>query len=171
MGRQWKREPLKDKSALRKPRSNNGQSYHCAGKEKRKTEHQKLKLHPHVTIRNNCTQVINDEERNAIFSDHWQHGDLMKQQPFIVEKVKMYGEGNRHSVTQKNSLNGRIVCKTMFLNTLSISEKTVHTAFQKTDENWIVGKDMRKGGNRKLSDEVKEEMSCKKFSNYGKSLS
>ena len=59
----------------------------------------------------------------------------------------------------------------MFLNTLSISEKTVCTAFQKTGENWIVGKDMRKGGNRKLSDEVKEEVSCKKFSNYGKSLS
>ena len=48
----------------------------------------------------------------------------------------------------------------MFLNTLSISEKTVRTALQNKDENGIVCEDMRKEGNRKLSDEVKEELKC-----------
>ena len=116
--------------------------------------------------RNNCTQVIIDEKRNAVFSDCWQYGDLTKQQQFIVENVTSLpkkgkrGEGKRHSFTYKYSLNGKIVCKTMFLNTLSISEKTVLTALQKRDENGIVGEDMRKGGNRKLSDEVKEEVKC-----------
>ena len=52
-----------------------------------------------------------------------------------LPKKKKRGEGERRSFTYKYSLNGKNVCKTMFLNTLSISEKTVRTAFQKTGEN------------------------------------
>ena len=135
------------------------------GKEKNKVPERQIKSACH-NCRDKCIQLISNEERNAIFSDYWQYGDLTKQQQFFVENVtslpkkKKRGEGERRSFTYKYSLNGKNVCKTMFLNTLSILEKTVHTALQKRNKNGIVGEDMRKGGNRKLSDEIKEKMKC-----------
>lgn len=45
----------------------------------------------------------------------------------------------------------------MFLNTLSIS---LYAHLYKRDENGIAGEDIRKGGNKKLSEEVKEEVKC-----------
>ena len=104
-GRKQKRELLKDKSAVRKARRNRGQSYNF------------LQIKSTCdNCRNNSTQVISNEERNAIFSNYWQYGDLTKQQHFIVENItslpkkRKRGEGERCSFTYKYSLNGKIVC-------------------------------------------------------------
>ena len=147
-GRKQKREPLKDKSAVRKARCSRGQSYSLLckkGKEKNRMPKRQIKS-TCGNCRNNCTQVISNEEKNAIFSDYWQHGDLTKQSQFIVENVtslpkkRKRREGQRRSFTYKCSLNRNIVCKTMFLNTLSTLEKTVRTALLKRDENGILVK-------------------------------
>ena len=92
-GRKQKRELLKDKSAVRKARRNRGQSYSPLRKKGKENRMPKRQIKSTCdNCRNNSTQVISDEERNAIFSNYWQYGDLTKQQHFIVvlSKVKMY---------------------------------------------------------------------------------
>ena len=76
--RKQKKEPLKDKSSVRKARCNRGRSYGplCKkGKDKNRMPRRQIKS-TCGNCRNNCTQVINDEEGNTIFSDYWQYGDL-----------------------------------------------------------------------------------------------
>lgn len=115
-----------------------------------------LKLPCGSTCRQKCFQKFTPQQREHIFNEFWKL-DYAKQCAFIVEYVKVYD----HSTIDQDHFNttnyesrrkksfkyflplydsdiGRLshsvcVCKTMFLNTLSIVDRVVYTAFSKNN--------------------------------------
>lgn len=104
------------------------------------------------TCRYKCVDKITHEQRLDCFSRFWSLGTKEKQWAFVVKftlKVKKYrclnsNQPNMRKFTYKYNLPIRStsdnstkniipVCKTMFLNTLSVSERIVQTAFKKFD--------------------------------------
>ncbi|CAH2085724.1 unnamed protein product [Euphydryas editha] len=106
---------------------------------------------PCSTCRLKCFQMFTSQQREDIFNEFWKLDDYTKQCDFITKFVKVY---NPKYVSQDTSSTtnfeskrkkynkyflpftdpGReiprnvLVCKTMFLNTLSIGERAVHMA-------------------------------------------
>lgn len=109
-----------------------------------------------------CVDKITHEQRLDCFTKFWSLGNKEKQWAFVVKftlKVKKHrclntDQPNLRKFTYKYNLpipstsdtsasDVVAVCKTMFLNTLAISERTVQTAFQKFDGVSDVGVDRR----------------------------
>lgn len=99
---------------------------------------------------------FDEESRQIIFEDYWSQGDIQRQREFVarhVEKTetlrKTAGVNSRRKLTFKYylTLNGvRVnVCRYLFLNTLSITERVLRTAVQKVSESGVVIKDKRGG--------------------------
>ncbi|XP_064072414.1 uncharacterized protein LOC113393037 isoform X1 [Vanessa tameamea] len=130
-----------------------------------------------ATCRLRCSEKINAQEREHILKWFWQLGDHSKQWDYIASHTELIDTGypftskavSRRKKTIKyflvltnsssNSMPLKVpVCKTMFLNTLSIGERTVQTAIAK----WSLGGGSispdRRGGRRviQINDDVKQ---------------
>ncbi|CAG9782066.1 unnamed protein product [Diatraea saccharalis] len=124
---------------------NSGQSY---------TGVRSKKVYPSKSIRDSCNckkkccEKFNEESRKAIFESYWRIGDHEGQWQYIlryiivnnIKRMQIERKANRlQTITYFLPLNGskEQVCKSFFLNTLSISERSVYTAIEKSknDEN------------------------------------
>lgn len=102
-----------------------------------------------------CRDKLNEESRQLIFDGFWKLGDHTRQWDFLVRCVKQL-EKKQTTVKNANSRralsreynftmdnNSIKICKTMFLNTLGISETFVTTALSKIGTGGIVDMDRR----------------------------
>lgn len=99
--------------------------------------------------RNKCGEKITESDRLECFTRFWNLGNKEKQWLFILKYVLkerkkrcLNSSSNRRQYTYKYSLPLKsqstdlectrvAICKTLFLNTLAVGERTVKTAFQK----------------------------------------
>lgn len=101
------------------------------------------------TCKLKCFQKLDEDTRSEIFNKFWEIGDHSKQYDFIsnhvvkINKKRTITEGeSRRSFTyiyhlpciQNNQNSKLIVCKQMFLNTLSCGPKMIRTAVSKSSE-------------------------------------
>ena len=106
-----------------------------------------------------CHSKIPADARLAVFHDFWQIGDVQRQRDFLGQHCKrsnkIHGskEGRRSkTITYTLTVNDQVVpvCKTFFLHTLNVSDKTVTTALNKLSASGTVCWDKRgKHMNRK----------------------
>ena len=148
-GRKRSRNPEESRNNKKKKLRNRGLSYspvQIKGKpRKERVGHRLMKDGCANTCRLKCCTKVKGEERQKLFDEFWERGDLIKQRQYVavnvVKNIKNRSR-QRNQDTVKNrmhslvyTLNGIQVCKTMFLNTYSVSEKFVRNALAKTDEN------------------------------------
>ncbi|XP_046967228.1 broad-complex core protein isoforms 1/2/3/4/5-like isoform X1 [Vanessa cardui] len=175
IGRKRQRRPDGWKDVKRKYLKNLGKEYLSRNGVLRDAK--SLKDPCPATCRLRCSEKINAQEREHILKSFWQLGDHSSQWDYIVRHTETIDI--RHPSTSKdvsrrkktikyflvltnvssNSTPLKVpVCKTMFLNTLSIGERTVHTALAK----WSLGSGSispdRRGGRRvvQINDDVKQ---------------
>nr|XP_049693219.1 uncharacterized protein LOC126053877 [Helicoverpa armigera] len=119
-----------------------------------------------VTCRLKCFQKFDAQQRERIFSSFWKIGDHSRQWDYIVNHTEVVDTkypsttklGSRRKKTVKYWLpviesdsdlpNKVFVCKTMFLNTLSVGERTVQTALAKWRSSGGSISPDRRGGTR-----------------------
>lgn len=103
-----------------------------------------------------CT-LLTEDERQIIMADFYATGSLQLQREYIVRHVKT--ENIKHKTTKQETsrrLKSNIyylpkegknisVCKIMFLNTLSISEKTMRTSLAKVQNSGVIETEKRGG--------------------------
>ncbi|KAL0894337.1 hypothetical protein ABMA27_012963 [Loxostege sticticalis] len=106
-----------------------------------------------ATCRLKCFQKFTEQDRNQIFLSFWQLGDHSRHWDYIANHTQVaetrYPSTSRAVSRRKKTVKYNlplsrdtdvpreiIVCKTMFLNTLSIGERTVQTALSK----WFSGR-------------------------------
>ena len=84
---------------------------------------------------------MKEDERKEIFDTFWSYGDLIKCRQAICNTIEVKAKERSRGSGTKNrqssivyKLNGKRVCKTMFLNTYSISERFVRTCVDKLDD-------------------------------------
>ena len=131
----WKRNVLKR-------RRNQGLEYKTEKGELKRARIIKAGCGP--TCRYKCHELFSDSDRQKIFHWFWNLSDINKQRNFIakfaVQQIKKQGSSLRrkHSVSysfptpgQTTGLCSRKVCKTFFLDTLSVSERYVTTTHSK----------------------------------------
>ncbi|CAG9769959.1 unnamed protein product [Ceutorhynchus assimilis] len=111
---------------------------------------------------------ISDFQRQKIFNAFYVTKSLQQQREFIIRHVQIKAikrkrtdkEVSRRSKTFEYHLpksdGMSVVCKTMFLNTLGISEKTMRTALSKRTEEGIVEPDRRGGRHEMQADEKRK---------------
>lgn len=101
--------------------------------------------------------LFSDEDRTKIFDSFYQIGNLTRQRDFIVRHViskettyktskkehSRRQRTNQYFLSLKNSRH--LVCKTFFVNTLSISERFMRTALEKVNENGLLEEEKRGG--------------------------
>ncbi|XP_063893805.1 protein tramtrack, alpha isoform isoform X4 [Helicoverpa armigera] len=119
-----------------------------------------------VTCRLKCFQKFDAQQRERIFSSFWKIGDHRRQWDYIVNHTEEVDTkypsttklGSRRKKSVKYYLpviqsdsdlpNKVFVCKTMFLNTLSVGERTVQTALAKWRSSGGSVSPDRRGGTR-----------------------
>nr|CAH7721344.1 unnamed protein product [Callosobruchus chinensis] len=110
---------------------------------------------------------IDEEQRKKLFSDYYNLADLTRQRNFLIHHVtkenvkrKTVSTKSRRTCTLRYFFtvgNNRLpVCKTFFLNTLGISERSVQTALHKTSEVGMLEKEKR-GGRQRCQKVLNEE--------------
>ena len=167
------RDPLNDKNAIRKRKRNRGENYSPdskKGTKKARVHRRAIKPPCAATCCKKCATRFDEETRVELFNSLWEYADLSKQHQFIVANVieeetrrtRVNEGGNRDKRKRSlfHSFNGVSVCKTMFLNTLSISKKMVRTAIEMKDKHGaFVKPDSRgKAGNRKFAEDVIDDV-------------
>lgn len=131
-----------------------------------------------VTCRLKCFQKFDAQQRERIFNSFWRIGDHCRQWDYIVNHTEV-GDTKYPSTTKlvsrrKKSIkyclpliesnsdipNKVFVCKTMFLNTLSVGERTVQTALAKWSSGGGSVSPDRRGGTRTIviDDEIKQDV-------------
>lgn len=128
------------------------------------------------TCRLKCFQKFDELQRERIFSSFWKIGDHCRQWDYIVNHTEVGDtkypstinvESRRKRtvkyclplIESKSDLPNKVfVCKTMFLNTLSIGERTVQTALAKWRSGGGSVSPDRRGGTRTIvmDDEIKQ---------------
>lgn len=119
-----------------------------------------------------CSENIEETEREYIFKCYWELGSHERQWDFISKfvsshepkRIKAKGPNRsrimKYTLPTSNDSKSVAVCRTMFLNTLSISEKPVRTLFDKqssVNENVHKVTDLRgrhRNRPKKLSDNI-----------------
>lgn len=121
-----------------------------------------------------CSERITNEQRHKIFHNYWNLGDVTLQRKFIVccmemikPKYRKPKEGSQRSLNfaykfHLDECEEPIrVCKTMFLNTIDVSDMTLRTAYKKfspesgTLETDLRGRHPRKNIDKDTDDEQK----------------
>lgn len=137
---------------------------------------------PCKNCRKKCAEKLSEEDRRNIFTNFWELGDINRQRDFISKFVATE-EKKRHRQRKKTKINvdensgqgkrnytfnyylpskgkSSSVCKTFFLNTLSISGQMVRTVVSKLTMSGVVIAD-RRGRARKnsaLDESVKDSV-------------
>ncbi|XP_028163360.1 uncharacterized protein LOC114354942 [Ostrinia furnacalis] len=92
-----------------------------------------------------CKEKITELQRQIIFQDYWDFGDLERQREYIkrhISEIKPRYSYKVHNSNRGNNFacyfsvgNKKIrVCKTFFKATLDISDRTIRTVIQKTTD-------------------------------------
>lgn len=140
----------------RKRLTNEGKTY-CS---KRGHIVQEKTMREACRCRYKCSDKVSEDTRKDIFKKFWALGDRAKQWLHIANYTKQ--EHKKRTYFARTEIHKRIytykyflpkyeeqfhtkidVCKTMFLNTLGITERMTRTAWQKYDGTTTVEKDMR----------------------------
>lgn len=142
-------------------------------------EARKMKASCNCRIR--CNETFNEEMRLQLFSNFWGIGSHIKQWEFISKyvfqkKKKTCTNFENETVRRLHTMHYHLpinsndnetvlkkVCKTMFLNTFSISKEFVYTALQKYHEcphfdDFIDGRGRHKNHNRVITEEMKQSV-------------
>lgn len=135
---------------------------------------------PCQNCRSKCNEKILEDERKLIFTSFWSLADINRQRDFISKFVtaaekqrcrkrpKSEDEGEAGSSRRKTTYTYSLlrdgkaipVCKTFFINTLSISGQMIQTVFAKIGSSGVVLEDRRGKAckNSKLDDSVKDSV-------------
>ena len=168
-GRKRKRNDQASLIAQRKVCCNRGLSYSPrkkAGVRRPRKSKREIKPPCPVTCKYKCTRDVKEDERKEIFDTFWSYGDLIKCRQAICNTIEVKAKERSRGSGTKNrqssifyKLNGKRVCKTMFLNTYSIRERFVRTCVDKLDDAGVQEDDnMGKSGNHSYSAEAIEEV-------------
>jgi len=166
-----KKSPALWKCNVRKRLRNSGQSYtdRCGAQKSRKVMKPGcgLKCHKH------CHQLISLDDREWLFHDFWQLGNLSDQREYLVrhvirKPVKSKSKNSpNHNHVKKFSFHYSFVvknttisvCKIFFLHTLAISQQMVHTTCNKLADNGHLQTEKRcSPSTRKLSSELRNDI-------------
>ena len=157
-GRKRLRDEHNKISAIRKRRRDRGESYSL--KKHKRTDvtrkpARKLKEACHIGCRNKCSTLITEEERQEVFNTYWKIGNVEGQWQYIHNHISVEasvearirlqrdnGPSSKRNNTRVFTLNVIKVCKVMFLNTLSITDKVMCTALEKCKKGFTE-RDMR----------------------------
>lgn len=139
-----------DKDKLRKHLKNLGKSF--VNKKGKMIPAKQMKS-PCICLRK-CFDTFTEEKRLEIFRKYWTLGDKHKQWQFLIKYTKK--EPTKRSLTAGsfrkhtfiyflplNNTESKLVCQTMFLNTLSTCFNSVATAWKKYDGNRTIDIDKR----------------------------
>ncbi|KAI8420441.1 hypothetical protein MSG28_008931 [Choristoneura fumiferana] len=136
---EWQR----NKSKLLK---NSGKAYISMAKSKKNIEEKKMRPACLDQCKFKCNVEFTNEQRLNIFQRYWDMADLECQRQFIRNNMSKVETKYRYTRVGSNRINmnnayylplneQRIrVCKLFFMNTLSISDKTIRTVVQKTSK-------------------------------------
>lgn len=135
----WKRNIIKK---LR----NTGKAYETHTLNKKIRERREMKAACGEKCKFHCPSNFNEEERQKVFSDYWELGQIEKQREYIkqcmtiIEPTYRYvrvggtretrGNNNAYYFTNNNNQKVR-VCKLFFINTLDINDRTIRTVHEK----------------------------------------
>jgi hypothetical protein len=116
-----------------------------------------------------CSQNVSDDQRNGIFQNFWQSGDLMAQRNFVSKHLEtssiLQTKRNKRTKSKKRQLSNKFflpiktdrvrVCKVFFVNTLAISNRWIRTVNTKERDGFLE-EDFRgkHGQQRKLDPEI-----------------
>ena len=146
-GRKRKRDPANWQRNIAKRRCNSGESY--INKKGIQKPARRMKHACGYNCRFKCQSKYPNEIREEIFHSFWKLADIDKQRQFILQytekkqkKKTKLGQTNRRKSSiswflpnpnyQSHCDNIKVkVCKTLFLNTLGISDKMVTTVYKK----------------------------------------
>ncbi|KAJ0177658.1 hypothetical protein K1T71_006531 [Dendrolimus kikuchii] len=141
--------------------------------------HEKKEMKAACKCPRKCSEKIKETARYQTFKNFWDLGDHTRQWDFItkyvskLEKKRVVTENSQRKCTLRYSIpvsegssNIEIVyiCKTMFLNTLSISYNFVKTALDKLDQGFGVVAEDRRG--KHTNHPVKIPQTAKESSHY-----
>lgn len=118
------------------------------------------------TCRRKCHLNLSTDERQDIFNKYWLIGNVEKQWQFISNNVteeqkkrthlRSGNKSSRREISRQFFFNAKHVCKTMFLDSLGITDKVMRTALSKT-KNGFTQSDWRgTTKNRKYGENVIE---------------
>lgn len=177
-GRKRNRHVENWQTAKRKRLCNMGQEYIS----KNGTIKEARKIKSSCSCRIRCGETFGEDIRLKLFSDFWNTGSHVKQWEIISKYV--YQKNKKSSTNLENENVRRVhtlhyhlplktksdneitlkkVCKTMFLNTFSISKDFVYTALQKSTEyddfSYLTdGRGRHKNHNKVITDEMKKSV-------------
>lgn len=150
---------------------NSGQAYVSISKTKKQISERKLGPPCSEKCRLLCSQKINLENRENIFSGYWGLADIQKQREFIVRHTERIKPKYRYSCTENyRSMNSAFyfnvdgnrirVCKTFFKATLNINDRPIRTALKKTNgEGFIIDDKRGKHGKQpQVNPEIKDSV-------------
>jgi len=110
-------------------------------------------LGPPCKCKLKCYDKISTDLRTIVFTEHWGLGDHVRQWDFIARCVKIQEKkvattaNSRRALSREYYLpinNVKIkVCKAMFLNTISVSEKVIGTVSKKLNMSPVIEHDQR----------------------------
>lgn len=138
----------------RKLKKNSGEEF--VNKKGKVVESKQLKDPCTDKCRLKCTQKMSYEDRKRVFKYFWLLGEKKKHWEFVIKNTKKILKRRQTTeVTKHNRQNTYQyflpdaekkpvkVCKTMFLNTIALSERVVSTAWKKFDGNTVIEDDKR----------------------------
>ena len=113
-----------------------------------------------TNCRMNCTTHFTEEQRRETFSCFWELGSLPDRRQFIVNNINVKekkrnrkrdnveGARKERNSTQIYTLQTINICKTMFLNTLAVSEKFMRNAIEKGGNDTSIVEKERRGSTK-----------------------
>lgn len=154
---------------MNKRLKNTGQSYiSSTGKE---VQERHIKEPSSDKCKHQCSEKIPKDDRERIFKQFWEIGDVNKQREYIVRHTKSvfpkyaYKKVNRTRDRSENKayhfqINDKFIreCRLFFLNTLDIGDTMLRNALNKTNSEGFIDSDRRgKHGNQaKLDTDMKQ---------------
>ena len=135
-----------------------------------------------MTCRKKCQTLTSQGRRHEIFQSYWKIGNAQGQWQFInsnitiIEKSSTWTTVSPKKSSRQNSwvfrLDGKEICKVMFLNTLAITDRVMQRAIDKSKNGHTEKDNSGKTGNRTYPETVLESVKnhIKKSSSDGISV-
>lgn len=144
---------------VRKKLRNSGQSY--VNNKKKTMPARKMRPPCNAKCRLKCTTKISYDIRKQIHTNFWKLSDLSKQRSYIVGHTAKIARSHHSKQLKSQNLayimtDEKIkVCKTMFINTLGISDRYVYSSWSMYNESGLEFRENRgRYPRRKLDDNV-----------------